>query len=145
MQTPELDTIYAQMSEHCTKSTRPHPTVMGFVYDSTRRIPAAGGISLWWDMPYISIPAGSARSDVVDFMHNNYLLVDRLIKLTPIGDGKLPGLMMTWRPIDGPATITDYVVDYVSRLQLNGPDDIGITTKMNKDEFGIVEFEEQPE
>lgn len=129
MQNPELDTVYAQMAEHSTKSMRPHSTVMGFVYDSDRGIPAAGGISLWWDMPYISTAADEARAGVVDFMHDNYLLVDRLIKLTPIGDGKLPGLMMTWRPIDGPAVITDYVVDYVSRLQLNGPDDIVITTQ----------------
>lgn len=129
MQNPELDTVYAQMAEHCTKSTRPHKLVMGFVYDSDRGIPAAGGITLWWDMPYISDSCEKARLDVVDFMHDNYLLMDRLIKLVPIGDGKLPGLMMTWRPIDGPATISEYVVDYVSRLQLNGPDDIGITTE----------------
>lgn len=128
MQNPELDNVYAQMAEHCTKSVRPHKTAMGFVYDSIDKIPAAGGISLWWDMPYISTQAVMARSHVVDFMHDNYLLVDRLIKLTPIGEGKLPGLMMTWRPIDGPANISDFVVDYVSRLQLNGPDDIGITS-----------------
>jgi hypothetical protein len=128
VKTPELDTIYAQMAEHCTQSIRPHSTVMGFVYDSERRIPAAGGISLFYDMPYISTAADTARLDVVNFMHDNYLLVDRLIKLYPAGEGKLPGLMMTWRPIDGPAKISEYVVDYVSNLQLNGPDDIGITS-----------------
>ena len=124
----DLDIVYAQMAEHCTRSMRPHKTAMGFVYESHHKIPAAGGISLWWDHAYVSNKSEEARLSIVDFMHDNYLLVDRLIKLTPLNEDGLSGLMMTWRPIDGPATITDYVVDYVSKLQLNGPDDIGITS-----------------
>ena len=118
----DVDNIYAQMSEFSIHQARPHKQVMGFVYGHEFG-PLTGGVTVWWEKPYVSNDQDFAEIDIVDWMHDHDLYLDSMVKLTPIDDKGLPGLMMTWRPIDGPAVIADAVLDYLGRIKLHGSDD----------------------
>lgn len=112
----DIDSIYAQMSEFSHISIRPNRMVMAFIYTNEHTQIAHGGISVWWETPYVSLEQEEAQFTVVDWMHDYDLYLDHMVKLTPIEDGGRPGLMMSWRPIDGPAILSDYVLHYVEGL-----------------------------
>lgn len=110
----EVDTIYAQMAEFSDRSFRPHPWVMGFAYEKD------GAVSVWWDHAYESNKYSLAKMDLVDWMHENDFIADTMVNLIPLPEEKnlvLPGLMITWKPIDGEAKISKLAEQYIKGLK----------------------------
>jgi hypothetical protein len=110
----EVETIYAQMSEFSDKSFRPHPWVMGFLYNIN------GGVTVWWDHAHESEKFSNAKLDLVDWMHENGLIADSFIKLIPLPEEKnltLPGVLILWRPEgQDKAGVYDLAKDYIEGL-----------------------------
>lgn len=110
----EVDNIYAQMSELSETSFRPHPWVMAFTYGRD------GGISIWWDHAYESSKYLLGKLDLVDWLHESFLVADKMVTLVPLPQEKnltLPGTMIVWKPIDGEAKLSGLVENYIKGMQ----------------------------
>jgi len=110
----EVNTIYAQMSELSDHSFRPHPWVMGFAYGQD------GAVSVWWDHVYESSKYVLSKLDLVDWMHESDFVADTMVNLIPLPEEKnliMPGLMITWKPINGEAKISEMAKQYIEGLQ----------------------------